>query len=54
MDKLNIAMHTYHSSGLTDKRREVVDELKRLQERTEQIIKIFEDPEVVKMIQSSR
>merc|ERR1712018_554606 len=40
--------------GLTEKRRDVVDELKRLQEQTEQIIKIFEDEEVIKMIQSSR
>merc|ERR1719318_463321 len=40
--------------SLTEKRRDVVDELKRLQEQTEQIIKIFEDEEVVKMIQTSR
>merc|ERR1711884_996812 len=39
---------------LTEKRREVVDELKRQQEQTEKIITIFNDDEVIKMVQSSR
>ena len=32
----------------------MVEELKRLQVETETIVKIFEDPEVVRMIQTSR
>merc|ERR1712038_1810690 len=40
--------------SLTEKRREVVDELKRQQEQTEKIITIFNDDEVIKMVQSSR
>merc|ERR1712209_210208 len=39
---------------LTEKRKEVVDELKRQQEQTEKIITIFNDDEVIKMVQSSR
>ena len=31
-----------------------MEELKRLQVETETIVKIFEDPEVVRMIQTSR
>lgn len=41
-------------AALRDKRRDVVEELKRLQVETETIVKIFEDPEVVRMIQTSR
>jgi len=41
-------------TSLKDKRRNVVDELKRLQSQVEPIIKIFEDPEVGRMIQTSR
>ena len=40
--------------GLKDKRAEVVSELRRVQADTEPIVKIFEDPEVVRMIQTSR
>ena len=41
-------------TALRDKRKDVVEELKRLQVETETIVKIFEDPEVVRMIQTSR
>ena len=44
----------YSILALRDKRRDVVEELKRLQVETETIVKIFEDPEVVRMIQTSR
>merc|ERR1711976_1021724 len=39
---------------LRDKRSDVVSELKRLQTETETITRIFEDPEVTRMIQSAR
>jgi len=41
-------------TALKDKRSQVVTELKRLQAETEQITKIFEDPEVARMIQTAR
>jgi len=40
--------------SLKDKRKNVVEELKRLQAETDPIVKIFEDPEVGKMIHTSR
>merc|ERR1719277_1992564 len=41
-------------TSLLEKRKSVVEKLKGLQENTEKIQKIFEDDEVVKMIQNAR
>jgi translation initiation factor 3 subunit E len=43
-----------HIVGLKGKRQDVVAQLKSLQAETELITKIFEDPEVVRQMQSSR
>lgn len=41
-------------TALREKRQEVVTKLKSLQAETDDIIKIFEEPEVQRQIQSSR
>ena len=45
---------SYYSPAFHEKRAKVVAELKKLQMETEPIIKIFEDEEVSKMIQTTR
>ena len=45
---------THFSTVLRDKRVHVVSELKKLQADTEPIMKIFENPEVISQIQSTR
>jgi hypothetical protein len=44
----------YIFKALKDKRTDVVSQLKYLQSETELITKIFEDPEVIRQVQSSR
>ncbi|XP_013420779.1 eukaryotic translation initiation factor 3 subunit E [Lingula anatina] len=51
----NLGGETWISfTALKDKRGEVVSELKKLQADTEPVVKIFEDPEVLRQIQNSR
>lgn len=41
-------------SALREKRTEVVAQLKQLQSETEPIVKMFEDPETTRQMQSTR
>lgn len=41
-------------SALKEKRTEVVAQLKQLQSETEPIVKMFEDPETTRQMQSTR
>ena len=52
--KPNITFYNCQISALKSKRQDVVGQLKTLQAETELITKIFEDPEVVRQMQSSR
>lgn len=49
-----IANDFFSVSALREKRTEVVAQLKQLQSETEPIVKMFEDPETMRQMQSTR